>query len=218
MNPLFIYFIGISFVASLTVYFVPKPAQLYLKIFPPFLLATASVELLGLYMQERNSSNLKIYNFFTVIEFCFYFFVLSQVIANLRMKKVIIATIFIYAAGAAVNILFFQGAKKTFHTVTYSIGCLLVTVYCIFYFWELFKLPKSIKLHLNPAFWICTGLLFFYICGFPLYGFINYLVSVSVLLRNNFFLIVTILNIFLYTLFTIGFLCRIRIKKSTSLR
>jgi hypothetical protein len=215
MNPLFIYFIGISFVASLSVYFVPKPAQLYLKVFPPYLLATASVEVLGHYMDTIGKPNVFVYNFFTVIEFCFYFFVLSQVITNLRMKKVMVATIIIYAAGALVNIFFFQGAKKMFHTVTYSIGCLLVAVSCIYYFWELFRLPKSVKLHLNPAFWICTGLLFFYICGFPLYGFINYLVSVSVLLRDNFFVIVTILNIFLYTLFTIGFLCRIRIRKST---
>lgn len=215
MNPLFIYFIGLSFFASLTVYFTSRPAELYLKLFPPFLFTTASIELLGHYLTSIGKYNLSIYNFFTVIEFCFYFFVLSQIVARPKMKMIIKSTIVVYAATALINIFFFQGTKM-FHTVTYSIGCLLVVIFCIYYFWELFRLPKSIKLQKNPAFWICTGLLFFYCCGFPLYGFINYLVSISTLLRDNFFTIVTILNIFLYSLFTIGFLCRIETPKYTS--
>ncbi|MET0462324.1 MAG: hypothetical protein ABW007_04195 [Chitinophagaceae bacterium] len=215
MNPLFVYFIGISFLASLSVYFLPKPAERYLKLFPPFLFATATVEIVGGYLESIGKQNVALYNVFTVIEFCFYFFVLAEVVHKSVMKKIMRITIFIYAVSALVNIFFFQG-QKGFHTVTYSIGCLLVVIFCIYYFWELFRLPKSVKLHLNPAFWICTGLLFFYCCGFPLYGFINYLVTVSPLLRYNFFTIVTILNIFLYSLFTIGFLCRIRIRKYTS--
>ena len=215
MNPLFIYFIGLSFLASLTVYFIPRPAELYLRIFPPFLFITVGVELLGYYLTSIGKYNVYIYNFFTVIEFCFYFFVLSQVVSRVKMKRIIKGTIVLYASAAFINIFFLQGTKM-FHTVTYSIGCLLVVIFCIYYFWELFRLPKSVKLQKNPAFWICTGLLFFYCCGFPLYGFINYLVSISTLLRDNFFTIVTILNIFLYSLFTIGFLCRIRIRKYTS--
>ncbi len=217
MNPLFIYFIGISFLASLTVYFFNRPAPFYLKLFPPFLLATLAVELNGLYLSGIGKSNVTQYNFFSAFEFCFYLYIISLVIFNIKMRKIIWITIAAYAVAATINILFFQG-KNTFHTLTYSIGCLLVVIFCIYYFWELFRLPKSVKLQNNPVFWICSGLLFYFCCGFPLFGFINYLVSVSTLLRDNFFTIVTILNIFLYSLFTIGFLCRIKIRKYTSLQ
>ena len=128
-------------------------------------------------------------------------------------KKIIRITILFYAITATTNIVFIQ-KMKTFHTVTYSLGCLLIVVFCIYYFLELFRLPKSVKLKNNPAFWICTGLLFFYCCGFPLYGLMNYWIGISKLILQNFSNIVTILNIFLYTLFAIAFLC-IKTRKYT---
>jgi|SRR6218665_250108 len=215
MNPLFIYFIGVSFLASLTVYIFNRPAPFYLKLFSPFLFATICVELYGLYLSDHGKPNVILYNLFSVFEFCFYLFILSLVISNITVKRVIYVTIIAYAAGAVINIFFIQGTK-TFHTITYSIGCLLVVTFCIVYFLELFRLPKSVKLHNNPAFWICSGLLFYFCCGFPLFGLINYLVTISDLLIRNFFLISTILNITLYSLFTIGFLCRLRTRKYTS--
>jgi tellurite resistance protein TehA-like permease len=129
------------------------------------------------------------------------------------VKGIIRVTVVLYALAAVSNILFIQ-KMKTFHTVTYSLGCLLIVLFCIYYFFELFRLPKSVKLKHNPAFWICTGLLFFYCCGFPLYGLINYWSDISKLILKNFDKIITILNIFLYTLFTIAFLC-IRTRKYT---
>lgn len=217
MSPLFIYFIGVSFLASLSVYFFSKPAALYLRLFPPFLLISIAVELSGMYYSDIGQPNTLQYNFFSVFEFCFYLFVLSQVISKIKIKKAVWVTMALYALTATVNILFIQG-KYVFHTITYALGCLLIVVFCIYYFLELFRLPKSVKLQNNPAFWICSGLLFYFCCGFPLFGLINYLVSVSTLLRDNFFTIVTILNIFLYSLFTIGFLCRIETRKYTSSR
>lgn len=112
----------------------------------------------------------------------------------------------LYLVVAIVNILFIQKIK-TFHTTTYAFGCLLVVSFSIYYFLELFRIPRSGKLQYNPAFWICTGLLFFYCCGFPLYGLVNLWKSSWKLMVNNFTLITEILNIFLYSLFTIAFIC-----------
>jgi hypothetical protein len=121
--------------------------------------------------------------------------------------------IFLYTVAAICNIVFIQ-KMKTFHTVGYSVGCLLVVIFCINYFFELFQLPKSVNLVNNPAFWICSGLLFFYCCGFPLYGFIKLWTNVPLVVKN-FNAIISLLNIFLYSLFTIAFLC-IRTPKYTS--
>ncbi len=121
---------------------------------------------------------------------------------------------FIYALAAVLNIVYIQ-KMQTFHTYTYVIGCLIIVIFCIYYFFELFRLPKSVKLKNNPSFWICSGLLFFYCCGFPLFGLINSWGNISPLILRNFDAIVTILNIFLYSLFTIAFLCRIKVRKYT---
>lgn len=210
---LYFCFIVISFLVSLTVYFIPK-SSIYLKLFPPFLLATFLVEMFALYLITIKQSNVTLFNFFTTFEFCFYLWIISLIISNKKMKKIIRITLVIYAFTAIINILFIQ-KMKMFHTVTYSLGCLLIVLFCIYYFFELFRLPKSIKLQNDPAFWICSGLLFYYCCGFPLFGLINFVNGLPRLVIKNFQTIVMIMNFFLYSLYTIAFLCRIRTRKYT---
>lgn len=214
--PIYVYFIFVSFLASLTVYFTSRNNYLYLKLFPPFLLATIIVESFGNYLGSIEKSNTDIYNFFTVFEFCFYLWVISLITSNKQVKKIARLTVIFYVLVAVVNIIFIQ-KMKAFHTVTYAFGCLLIVTFSIYYFFELFKLPKSVKLKNNPAFWICSGLLFFYCCGFPLFGLANFLSGISPLIIKNFHSIIIILNIFLYSLFTIAFLCRIKTRKYTLL-
>ena len=210
--PLYVYFIFISFLASLSVYSASNTLYSYLRFFPPFLFTTIIVEFLGTYLASARRSNLSLYNFFSVFEFCFYFFVISLIISNKKMKKAVIVAMAMYFVIAITNIIFIQ-KLKAFHTVTYAFGCLVIVAACVYYFFELFKLPKSVKLKNNPAFWICSGLLFFYCCGFPLYGMFNFLSGISRLIIRNFYSIIVILNIFLYSLFTIGFLCRLKVRK-----
>lgn len=212
--PVYMYFILISFLASLSVYFTSKNDYFYLKLFPPFLLITIVVESLGTYLASIEKSNLGIYNFFTVFEFCFYLWVISLIVTNKHVKKIARVTALLYLVVAVINIILIQ-KMKAFHSVTYALGCLLIVAFCIYYFFELFKLPKSVKLKNNPAFWICSGLLFFYCCGFPLFGMANFLSGISKLIIRNFRSIIIILNVFLYSLFTIAFLCRIKTRKFT---
>ena len=210
--PSYTYFIAISLLVSLLVY--RKPTYLYLKLFPPFLLLTLSAEIYAFWLYTLGKNNVAIYNFFSTFEFCFYLFTVGLLIKKAKARKIVWITILLYAIAAVTNILFFQGMKR-FHTTTYAVGCLLVVTFCIYYFWELFRFPQPGRLLYNPAFWICTGLLFFYCCGFPLYGLINSWGKISKLVLQNFETIVTILNVFLYSLITIAFLCT-RTRKYTS--
>lgn len=201
----YVYFIGLSFLASLFVYSGPSKTLPYLKLFPPFLLATFGAESWGAYLGYIRVPNAVLYNFFSTFEFCFYLWFISILISKPGMKKAIRITMIAYAVIAAINIVFVQKIN-VFHTTTYSLGCLLVVIFCIYYFLELFRLPKSINLISSPAFWICTGLLFFYCCGFPMYGFIKLWMNIP-LVAKNFGNIASIMNIFLYSLFIIAFLC-----------
>ena len=215
--PLYVYFICFSFLASLSVYFLLNSSFFYLKLFPPFLLATLIAEIVGSYLSALRKPNVAIYNFFTVFEFCFYLYVISLIISNRKMKNTLLIVIALYSITAVMNIVFLQG-MDSFHTVTYAFGCLLIVGACMYYFFELFKFPNSIDLKTNPAFWICSGLLFFYCCGFPLFGFTNLIGGISKLILRNLYSIIIILNIFLYTLFTMGFICQLKVRKYILLR
>ncbi len=199
----YFYFIVLSFIVSLFVYFDSRSP--YLKLFPPFLFVTLVAEFTGSYLSFIGKKNNFIYSFFTVVEFCFYMFLISLIINNPKAKKIIRVSAIFYCIISISNILFYQGID-TFHTITYCLGCLAIVAVCIYYFFELFRSPKSVKLSKDPAFWICSGLLFFYCCGFPLYAFINFWGQIRIV-ADGFDDLITILNIFLYSLFTIAFLC-----------
>ena len=210
----YVYFIALCLLVSLVVYSKSYKGEFYLKLFPPFLLIALIVETLTGYMASKGKNNVAILNFFTVFEFCFYLLLLSYIITNANVKRIIRTAIWIYAILAVANILFYQG-MKTPHTITYSLGCLLIVSGCIYYFLELFSIRKSGRLWQDPAFWICSSLLLFYCCSFPLIGLINYWMTISKFLIRNFAQIVNILHIFLYSLFMIAFLCRIKARKYT---
>lgn len=202
---LYIYFIAFSFFASLILYIHPRPRQLYLKLFPPYLLSTLVVEVWGAYTSSINSHNNEVYNYFTTLEFCFYLFALHSIIINKKARRIIVITLVAYAIVAVINIMFYV-KPAMFHMTTYSIGCLIIALFCMYYFFELFRLPKSVDLKINPAFWLCAGLLFFYTMSFTLYAFIYEWAKIE-LMRKSFRNILDLLNMFLYSLFTIAFIC-----------
>ena len=201
------WFILLSFLASLTVYFRKQSAYSYLFYFPPILFVTFGVEVIGAYMASKGKPNILLFNFFSILWVCYYLFIISQMIVNLKIKRVIWVTIAVYFLIVTSQLIFVQKLQPTvFNTIPHSLGFLIIVIFCIYYFYELFRMPKYVNLKNNPAFWICFGLLFFCACGFPLWGFFNVWAKIP-LVVNNFMTIITILNFFLYSLFIIGFLC-----------
>lgn len=212
--PAYLYFILLGFLASLFV-FTQRSAPLYQRLFPFFLFTSILVECTAVYLHDRNVSNLPLYNSFMVLEFGFYLFVLKEIIRSERVKATMQWVVFSFLLIAIVNLLFFEGAKD-FNSVNYSLGCLLIVLYCVSFFYELFTLPESVDLIREPSFWIISGLLFHYSTSFPLMGMLNFLSGLPPFLMEGLYLWLTWTNILLYSLFTIAFLCRIRIRNSIS--
>lgn len=209
--PGYLYFELISLLASFSFY-LRKGIPLYLKLFTPFLLVTLVVEIIGWALIELEGINPSFLVYpFSVFEFGFYLYALCNIIQTPRIKKAVFYMLFIYPVLALVNIYFIQANE--FPSISYSLGCLLIVGICIYYFYELFHLPSSVNLVREPAFWICTGLLFFYICSFPLFGLYKLLYSASSIILQNITTILTVMNALLYTLFTVAFLCGVRSRK-----
>ena len=209
--PVYLYFELFSLLAAFPLYF-RKGIPVYLKLFIPFLLITLIVEVIGWRLYNENINTAFLFNPFTAFEFEFYLYILYNIIRTKRAKRVILFILFIYPVLALSNIYFFI-QPGTFHSISYSLGCLLIAGVCIYYFYELFHLPSSMNLVREPAFWICTALLFYYICSFPLYGLASFLYTASSIILQNLRTILWTMNVLLYTLFTVGFLCVIRSRK-----
>jgi hypothetical protein len=205
-------FLGIALLSSLTLY-LRSDNTLYLRLFPVFLIIITAPSIIIGYLYLKGKSNIIAYNFLFTFEFCFYFFVLGRIITNKKMKKLIFFVLLIYPLITACNIFLIQKIT-VFPTITYSIGCLLIVTFSIYYFSELFQLPNAVNLLRQPAFWICSGLLFYFTCNFFVSGLTNFLKTPSRSIVKNIAIISNLMDVLLYSSFTVAFLCRIKIRKS----
>ena len=209
--PLYLIIILISFISSLSTLLL-KNDKLIFRLFPLFLSMTFIIELAAQKMAENKQSNTFIYNLFTAFEFCFYFFFFHSILKEYLQKSKIYYIIILYAALALINIYLIQG-RYIFHTYTYILGSMICIILSITYFYFLFKYSKVDNLIKDAVFWISTGLLFYYSCTLPINGIINFLTDLAVPFYKGFTFIIEFMNIALYLLFTIGFLCRISTTK-----
>jgi hypothetical protein len=205
------FIVVIALLASLVLY-RQSPSDIYLRLFPVFLFIETILLGISSYLAYLHIPNTPWFNLLTIYEYCFYFFVLYRIIRQPIVRKCALNLIWIYPLIAGLNIFFMQKARS-FHTITYSLGGLLVVAFCIFYFFELFQRPQSVNLSRNPDFWICSGLLFYFACTFPIYGMVNSISNMPQIILFNLNTIFNVLDILLYTSFTIAFLCRLRIRK-----
>ena len=204
--------VSISFILSCFLVF-KSSIPIYIKAFTPFLLLSITIEFIASWIIKNGHSSILLYNFLSTFECCFYLWILSSIVRSKMLKKIIFKIIILYPVMVLADIYFIQ-QKGNFHSISYAFGCLLIIFFSIAYFYELFAKPQATRLSNEPAFWICSGLLFFYSVSFPLFVSANLIKSFPHILSNNMQIILIILNVFLYSLFSIAFLCKIQIRKS----
>ena len=186
----------------------------YLRIFPFFLLLTLLTELLGELYQDPGKNNIIIFNLFTILEFSFYLFFFKSVIPSNSIKKAISITQIFLPIICLVNVFFIQG-RNVFHTHTYTISCIVMVVYGIIYFYQLFNQEKKINLLREPAFWVSIDIVFFFISAFSIMGALNYISTLSHKMSYLLQSVFHMLNVLFYCLFIIAFLCQKNILKSS---
>lgn len=198
----------ISLLSSIIIH-VRRPNPLYLKLFPLFLLVTIAVEFVAAWVLARTGNNVIVFNIYSIVNFCFYLFVLKEVIVRPVMKMSIKIALFLFLGWSICNLFYIQKVDS-WNSMTYSIGCLLVVALSIYYFFELFIRPAFVDLKKEPSFWIISGIMFFYACSFPFLGLANFVSRSPQVLINNLTTILTLLSILMYVLFTIAFICRLK--------
>ncbi|ASZ14549.1 hypothetical protein CK934_28160 [Chitinophaga sp. MD30] len=164
---------------------------------------------------QSGQQNLKLYNFYSVINIPFFIYLLRGFLVSKKMQRVLVVAMIVYPILALINIQFIQG-PDIFNTNTYIPGCIILGLISIFYFKENIRSPKQQSLLNDPAFWITTAVLFFYTCTIPVYGLLNFLRNLPDYLYNSIYIFHTVLNVLLYLLFSISFLCNLSFRKSIS--
>lgn len=179
------------------------------RFFIPFLLITVLAELLGKYYKViLHRPNVWIYNIFTPLEFLFYGFIFYSVFKRPSFKKIALYFIPLYLLCVIINEAYIQGFDK-FHSNTMVIGSVCMIFLSCIYFYELIQSEEKADVLKDSMFWVSTGILFFYAGDFCYDIFFDFIVSHKLdLTRKLFQAINNNLNLFLYSCFSVGFLCQ----------
>ncbi|MEN9599687.1 MAG: hypothetical protein RL596_2006 [Bacteroidota bacterium] len=198
-----------SFLVCLILYRALRSSNL--KYFLPFLLLTLIVELIGFWYIQKGLRNYMMYNVFTSIEFLFYAFLFYRHFRQKVFKKIALFFIPLYILAVTINLSLIQGTNH-FHTYTFLLGSFFIVVFCCLFFYES-VLPEQLenKLTEQPFFWVCTGLLLFYLGSVIINALFEYLRSFDMQEEGKriYGIINQSLNVVLYSAFIFAFiLCR----------
>jgi hypothetical protein len=207
----YFYIIAAAVIAGIIRYRRIQPMTL--RLFVPFLILSLIMEITGMVTVKMHLQNHWIFNFFTCFEFLFYSYIYSRLLEDRKWIRIVRYCIVLYPALFLINIFFVEGFYR-FHTITYRVGSVMIVFWCYLFFRQLMRSEAFISIFRMPAFWISTGLLFFY-AGFFFYMSAGYILMYTRLVidRMVWYAISGTLNAILYGCFLIAFLCQVSRKK-----
>lgn len=155
-----------------------------------------------------SASNHWIYNLFIFPEYLFYIFFFQQTCGyKLFTRKRAFLFMAAYTLWGLANILYVNGLYR-YSAQTMVVSGITMVVLTSGYFISLLRSNKLVKLYREPLVWISIGAFIYHLCCIPYFTFFNYLNKVNLPLSLSLYQILTVLCCFMYSSYTIAFLCR----------
>ncbi len=173
-------------------------------LFVPLLALSLAVEIAKPFASDEATHYL---NFFIAVEYTLLALIISNFMHSVNKRRIIRASIFILVP------LFIFIRLVLARNIAYQFLDLLVEApflcaWTILYLFETVKQEEEFEVTKNPMFWISLGNLLFFSGSFFSYGFGSYLqYKGNTHLAEIIFWIARALNVLLYILYFIGFLC-----------
>ena len=211
--PKLIYFavLAIALIGSFTTY---KDRRYIL--FIPLIAFSLGIEIVRALIEKESKLHNPILLTIVIVEYLLLSLIITNFLKSSLKRNVILSSIIILIPVFVIvhlTLIDKGGAYKYFNNMIVGV---FICIWTILYLFESAKLNDEFEITKNPMFWISLGNLLFYSGSFFSYGFGSYMVSNgNSELGDTIFWIARILNILLYILYFIGFLC-LRTHKSYS--
>jgi len=185
------------------------------KLFSVLLLLTIFIEVFAISWKwslhetslwNYNQSNLWIYNAFLILRHLLTLLFMYFILEISLLKKILKWSIIPFLIFSIIN---YTSIQTPFNINSYTIilSNIILVITSLMYFKQLLEETKIIKLSSKSEVWICLGVLIYYIGTLPFFILFNKLIATSSPLLNSFLFINDTLNIVMYSLYLIGFLC-----------
>lgn len=161
-------------------------------------------EMLVVFDKNGVKYNYWMFNLLYFILFNTVYMIYLQFITNPKQKTFIKTFIISYIIISIINWTFIQNFLYEMSEIPFVLGSIFLIIIIIFYFIQLLKSNKIIAFHKDLLFWISVGLLIFHTGTIPFsLKYNGYALLPNI---HNLFLIIYILSLCMYIIFTFGFI------------
>jgi len=140
------------------------------------------------------------------LEFFFWYWFFYQHFKKKNEKLIIKTGMLLLAISFIVEWLFFYDSKAVFISLSYTLGNLILLLIILMYFKSLIHTERILTFDKELEFWICCGLLLFYLGTFPMFGLYNYFLNNYPQELRIYYVVMLVLNSLMYLLFSFGML------------
>jgi len=205
--PLAVLFAVEAAAAVTGIFFWRKVKNSHFKYFVIFLLYIFLSDFAGPIIDAFGVDNNGYYDFFVIpVEFLFYYWLFYKSFNGMAYKQLVWACSAAYIISVLVDILYFSKHNFFFYSFSYSIGNLLLLLLILLFFIQLTNSSGVLSYKRNMMFWICTGLLIYFLGSFPFYGLRNTFIAKYHHLHLVYSYVVFAFDYLMYLMFALSFI------------
>ncbi len=198
-------------IATITGFLVwNKIKNSYWKWFPVFLLTISIIEIMteSMFRLSHNQVfNMNIHVYFGIpLQFIFYLLLFYKYFQGKKESRWALMGVLIYVLLLIVDMVYVRQMNYWFLSFSYTSGNIILLVLIILFFIKLVSSDELMNFKSLMMFWVCVGLLIFYLGSFPLYGMYNTLANRYPRVFNNYWIISSVMDCIMYLFFTLAFI------------
>ncbi len=182
-----------------------KIRHTFWKWFPFYLLAIICVELTGKFLPR--GPNVLVYSYVGIpLQFLFYFWLFFKYFEHSKERKWPLIGMVIYILGWLTEIFFLEGIRSGFFSFSYMCGNVILSILVLLFFIRFINSDKVLEYRSDMMFWVCCGLLIFFLGSLPLYGLWNTLAAGFFKIFNVYWKVHMVFDYIMYICFSIAFI------------
>lgn len=159
------------------------------------------------HLRNYQNSPKELYWVFLLIEYTLQSLYFLTIIKIDKVRIFIRLSILVLFITKIVSSILFFGIDENNPFVT-NLNTILILIFSFTYFWQLITKEQHIDFWQNPNFWICTGLVFYYVGSFLVISVIKFVFKTDKDLAVSLWNLVLLLNIVMYSSFIYAFKCQ----------
>lgn len=182
----------------------------YWQWFPIFLALIFAMEMCGKFLRDVLGNvewNFILFRYISIpLQFLFYCWLFGRYFNGSPVRNVPLVAAAVYALSLLADIFLVQQGRFWFFSFSYTVGNLVLLVLIFTYFIRLVRDEEALQFKTSLMFWVCLGLLLFYLGTMPFYGLHNTLRTKYPAIFMVYWYIQIALSALMYTSFTLGFI------------